>query len=233
MNEITCNVTKSTKVLIKANDPAVNLNEPLYAINWFSTKMEWVYHFYNLLASKSVVKIGGKAFFKGKITKTILDEKNKARDLILIIYYPGGNNFKALMESTYFKVVSIFRMLSVKKFSFGFTQKQLVSDSLLTNNLAYVVHHFKAPEVTSSFFSQFESLLTENVKIKYAGKMVADLVTKTKDQEAESIPNVMDGIIIFESEKESDILNIIASPEYQSLIKSLGGSYIGTLNRIL
>lgn len=233
MNEIACNITNSTKVLIKAKSSAVDLNEPLYAVNWFSTKMEWAYHFYNILASRSVTKIGGKAFFKGKVIKTILDENSTARELILIIQYPGGNKFKALMESTYFKVVSVFRMLSVKKFSFGFTQKQLVSDSALTNNLAHAVHHFKAANITPSFFSQFEALLTENVQIKYAGKMVADLVTHTKGKEADPVPNIMDGIVIFESEKESNILDIITSPKYQSLIKTLDGSYIGTLNRIL
>ena len=233
MNEITCNVTKSTKVLIKAKAPDVDLNEPLYAINWFSTKIEWMYHLYNMLASKSVKKIGGKAFFKGKITQTILDEKNKVRDLILIIQYPNGNGFKALMESTYFKIVSLFRMVAVKKFSFGFTQKQIVSESSLKNKLAYVIHHFEKTTLEASLFSEFENLLTDNVNIKYAGKMVAELVTQTKNKEDEHIPNIMDGVIIFESEKESDILDIIASPEYQSLIKTLNGSYVGTLNRIL
>lgn len=233
MNEITCNVTKSTKVLIKAKAPEVDLNEPLYAINWFSTKLEWMYHLYNMLASKSVKKIGGKAFFKGKVTQTILDEKNKARELILIIKYPGGKGFKALMENTYFKIVSLFRMAAVKNFSFGFTQKQIASESSLKDSLAYAIHHFEVAAITPSFFSQFEKLLKNNVKIKYAGKMVAELVTKTKGKEDEHVPNIMDGVVIFESEKEKDILDIIASPEYQSLIKTLEGSYIGTLNRIL
>lgn len=233
MNEIQCDVTKSTKVLIKANTPATNLSEPLYAINWFSTKVEWMYHLYNFLASKSVLKIGGRAFFKGKITKTILDESKATRELILIVYYPSGNNFKALMESTYFKIVSLFRMLSVKDFSFGFTEKQLASTSTLENNLAYVIHHFKTSTIDESFFSQFESLLGASIKITYAGKMVAGLVTETKNKETEHIPNLMDGVVIFESEEESDILNLITSPKYKSLIKTLDSSYIGTLKRIL
>lgn len=233
MKEIRCNITKKTKVLIKANAPDVNLNEPLYAINWFATKMEWMYHLYNFLASKSVVKIGGEAFFKGKITQTILDEANNARELILIIKYPGGKSFKALLESTYFKLVSVFRMLSVKKFSFGFTQQQYVSNSNLNEDLAYVMHHFKASNIDASFYTQFENLLSTTVKIKYAGKMVADLVTKSRGKEDEEIPNIMDGIIIFESENESDILKLITSTAYQSLIKTLEASFIGTLQRIL
>lgn len=233
MNEIKCDVTKSTKVLIKAKAKAVDLNEPLYAINWFSTKTEWVYHFYNFLASRSVLKIGGKAFFKGKIEKTILDENNASRELILIVYYPSGNNFKHLMESTYFKLVSVFRMLSVKKFSFGFTQKQIASESNLEDHLAYVVHHFKTSIIEPSFFNQFEVLLKGNIKITYAGKMIASLITKTENKEEERVPNLMDGIVIFESGDESEILRMIASEEYQSLIKELDTSYIGTLKRTL
>lgn len=233
MNEIQCDITKSTKVLIKANTPTVKLNEPLYAINWFSTRMEWLYHLYNFLALKSVLKIGGKAFFKGKITKTILDESFAERELILIVYYPSGNNFKALMEGTYFKIVSLFRMLSVKEFSFGFTQKQLSSSSTLESNLNYVIHHFKTASIDDSFFTQFETLLSANIKITYAGKMVAGLVTETINKETEYIPNLMDGVIIFESEEETDILDLIVSPEYKSLINTLDTSYIGTLKRIL
>ena len=63
--------------------------------------------------------------------------------------------------------------------------------------------------------------------------MVAGLVTETTNKEKEYIPNLMDGVIIFESEEESNILNLVASPEYKTLIKTLDTSYIGTLKRIL
>jgi len=68
MNEIKCEITKSTNVYIKAKTPSVDLNEPLYAINWFSTKLEWMYHLYNFLASKSLKKV----FSKEKSPKLFL-----------------------------------------------------------------------------------------------------------------------------------------------------------------
>jgi len=73
MNEIKCEITKSTNVYIKAKTPSVDLNEPLYAINWFSTKLEWMYHLYNFLASKSLKKVvEAKDFLKEKSPKLFL-----------------------------------------------------------------------------------------------------------------------------------------------------------------
>ena len=88
--EIRGKVTSKIDVVIRATREEINLEEPFYAINWFSTKVEWLYHFYNFLAIRSVKKIGGIAFFKAKVTETIVDDADARRDLILIVHYPGG-----------------------------------------------------------------------------------------------------------------------------------------------
>ena len=231
MNEIKCEVTKSVNVFIKTKDANANLDTPLYAINWFSAKFAWLYHLYNFLANKSLTKIGGKGFFKGEITKTILDENKSRRDLILIVRYPNGNSFKALMEDTYFKIVSLLRMAAVKDFSFGFTQKQTKSTSTLGEELKYVVHHFKT--TNQADYPDFDKFLTDEVTIKYSGKMIAALITKQKNKPAEKVPNIMDGIVIYESKSEEIILNMIAKNEYQKIVKSLDSSFIGTVKRVL
>ena len=38
--EISAKVTNKLEVLVRANQPGINLEEPLYAVNWFSTKRE-------------------------------------------------------------------------------------------------------------------------------------------------------------------------------------------------
>jgi len=230
MNEIKCEVTKSINVFIKAKNADVNLNEPLYAVNWFSTKVTWIYHLYNILAKKSLTKIGGEGFFKGEIKKTILDEAQGKRDLILIVRYPSANSFKGLMQNTYFKIVSLLRMVAVKEFSFGFTNKQSGNDSSLNEGLCYVVHHFKTNKET--IYTRFNESLTNGVSIKYSGKMAAELYSK-KEEEITEVPNIMDGIVIYESKSEEPILNMIEGKQYQEIIKTLDSSYIGTVNRIL
>jgi len=233
-NEMVGNVTGKMKAIIRANHESTDLNTTFYAINWFSTKIEWMYHFYNFLATRSVLKVGAKPFFKGKVSKTFLDENDTGRELILIVKYPGGQNFIKLMEDTYFKLVSIFRILSVKNFTFGFTKKEsLDNNSFLEDRLSYAIHHFKMVDIDQSFFEKFNQLVNHNIQIKYAGFMVAQLYSQKVPAPAEAIPNLMDGLVIFEAQSEELIQEMFNSEVYQNLIKELDSSYIGFLDRIL
>ena len=63
--------------------------------------------------------------------------------------------------------------------------------------------------------------------------MIAELENRTKGKEDEKVPNIMDGIVIYESTSEEIILNMIAQNEYQTIVKGLDSSFIGTVNRIL
>ena len=233
-NEIIADVTKQIKAIIRANDKDIDLNAPFYAINWFSTKIEWMYHFYNFLATRSVLKIGAKPFFKGHITSTYLDEKNTERQLILIVKYPGGQQFKQLMEDTWFKIVSIFRILSVKQFTFAFTKKiSSENTSELSQNFSYAVHHFKTNEEIEVIFSKLTASKDNSISIKYAGGAIAQLYSQQIPKTAEAIPILMDGIVIFEATSEIALKEMFDSLDYQQFISSLDSSYIGFLKRIL
>lgn len=232
--EIKAKITSKIDVLIRATEPNVNLEEPFYAINWFSTKREWMYHFYNFLAVGSVRKIGGKAFFKGKATETILDDTKKGRrDLILIIRYPSGLNFKSLMESTYFKMVSIFRVMSVSRFTFAFTHKiEADADSKLKDGLHYAIHYFKSAENAKEGLKTIQGFLPNDISIKYAGHTIATLNSQEKDKPIEPIPNLMDGLYIFQSSDETSLRTLFASDAYQDFLARFQSSHISLLNRI-
>lgn len=234
MTELRAKITNSIEIIIRARNKVEDLNQPLYAVNWFATKAEWLYHFYNFLAKRSVVKIGGKALFKGKITETILDEYNGDRDLLLLVKYPSGQQFKTLFESLYFKLVSLLRVLAVKNFTFGLTHKQTFNEeSKLEDNLNYVLHHFKVKAIHQELFLELDALINDKVTIKYAGKMVAQLFMKKKGEPEEAVESIMDGLIILESESKEELSNLIRSHAYQKLIEGLDASYIGFLKRIL
>ena len=231
--EIRAKVTSKVEVIIRTNQPNVNLDEPFYAINWFSTKTEWIYHLYNALAGRSVRKIGGLAFFKGKVTETILDDLKTRRDLLLIVRYPGGQNFKQLMESTYFKMVSIFRVLSVSKFTFGFTHPlERVNDSKKEDGLHYAIHHFKSNKNKMEVLETLQQILPKNISIKYAGHVIATLNSQEKNKPIHQIPNLMDGLYIFQSTDKESLRNFFSTENYKTFLETLESSHISLLNRI-
>lgn len=231
--EIRGKVTNTIDVLIRANAEGVNLNTSFFAINWFSTKLEWMYHFYNFLATRSVLKVGGKPFFKAKVSETIIDTSNSRRDMLLIVRYPNGQNFKSLMQSTYFKMVSVFRILAVSDFTFGFTQKLAADDtSKKSDGLHYALHHFRSDNNTKEILQQIQQLLPASISTKYKGQMIANLYSHKKNNDPEQIPNLMDAIVVFQSQSEQELRSLLTSAAYQEILEMTPTNHISFLNRI-
>ena len=127
------NVTRKMRIRISGDEEV--LHNPLFAINWFDTRVALVYHFYNLLAAPRVFKIGGKALFKGEYRETIYGNPDMQRKFLLIVNYPSANHFLDLVSDKVFQVFSVFRMAAVKRFSFVLDQRHH-GEQLLTNRLS-------------------------------------------------------------------------------------------------
>ena len=69
-------ITGKMRVRISGDEEV--LRNPLFAINWFDTRVALVYHFYNLIAAPRVFKVGGKALFKGQYQETIYGNPDMA-----------------------------------------------------------------------------------------------------------------------------------------------------------
>ena len=140
MQTISANITSSTDVIIRSEFEEHSLDKQLIAVNWFDTRIEWLYHLYNYLASRSVLKVGGRPLFKAKTVNDIRSNNGK-RSIMLIVQYPDGTAFKQLLESTYFKIVSLLRMRAVKSFTFSFTHA-VVKPDFKRKFAHYIIHHF-------------------------------------------------------------------------------------------
>ena len=227
-------VTKNISVLLKSTREEKALNKPLYAINWFSTKVAWMYHFYNFLALPRVKSIGGKVFFKGKIYQSLHGEESDSRNLLLIVRYPSGKKFITLMKDFLFKAVSIFRILSVKDFSFGFTKKLFPFDNKTTldKTQKYAIHHFKTKNFEEVDIIELQKILDDiDVELHYAGLINAKLYSQEKDKAQEQIPCLMDGILLFRSETLYCINRLFDSKAYQQFMAQFDSSYIGLVKR--
>ena len=143
------NITRKTRIRISGEEEVIQ--NPLFAINWFDTRVALVYHFYNLIAAPRVFKVGGKALFKGEYQETIYGNPDMKRKFLLIVNYPSANRFLDLVSDKVFQVFSVFRIAAVKSFSFVLHQRhdgeQLLTDRLPNANKkdAYAVVHLSQP----------------------------------------------------------------------------------------
>lgn len=226
-------INNKTSVYIKSTDNGVPLTAPVYAINWFDTKRLWLYNIYNMLAKGSVIKVGGKPFFKGYITDVLLGDESGRRDVLLIVNYQSARHFMRMLESTWFKLISIVRLVSVEKFNFGFTRRTDSGTVSADNdkNKVYAIHHYRAAE---DLTARLEALVeAENAEVYYAGRISALLYSGDSLQAKQQVPCLMNGVLILRADKREQIEHLINSDAYQAVVAQTESSFIATLDRTL
>jgi hypothetical protein len=225
-------ITRKISVYIQSLDPSVPLTEPVYAINWFNTKRLWLYNFYNLLAAVSVKNVGGKLFFKGSVEEVLVGHDSQRRDVLLIVHYPGPRHFLTLLESTYFKLVSIFRLISVKKFTFGFMQRTDSRTVTADNNKGkvYAIHHYQAEKGITDMLEKI--IQKHSGEVYFAGQISSLLYSRDNQKPEEQVPCLMTGLLLFRADTREQIDDLINNSDYQVIVQQTTSSFIATLERI-
>lgn len=221
------------RVYINKTDDGLRFDEPVYAINLFDTNARLVYDFYNLLAVRSVKAVGGAPYFKGRLKKILYGEELHRRDVLLVVRYPSLNYFKTMLESPFFLMVSLLRLLAVRNFTFGFTKRRNDGPDLAPRVLtaAYAVHHFKGH---GGVTEEIENLCEgSNVKQLHAGAMGAFLSTGNVETMGDQVPCLMDAIVILKSDNQESLEKFIRSESYQAVIEQTASSFIGIYERVL
>ena len=147
---ITANIMAKLKVHITALYPDFKQQQPVYALNWFDTRWLWLYNLYNLLAAGSVLNVNGFPLFKARVQNTLYGEPKARRDVLLIVRYPSIEQFKSMLQSRYFQLVSMIRGAAVKNFTFAFSTRTDASNVQETKQIqrisqsnAYAIHHYQ------------------------------------------------------------------------------------------
>jgi len=229
---IQAKITNNISVFIQSVDQKFSLNQPVYAINWFNTRMLWLYNFYNLLAAISVNKVGGKPFFKGRVKKTLYGSDEFRRDILLIVNYPGANSFKNMLENTYFKIVSLLRMLAVKEFTFGFSRRTDLRNNKVSpcDNGAYAIVHYRG----ESNIDKKISLITVKmgIDICFSGRITSLLFSGNESEVKEQVPCLMEGVFVLKADTNLQLEKALSTDEFQTIIQQTISSFVATLERI-
>ena len=240
-NKIERKITGSISAMI--NGQLDEIESPLFAINWFDTKIAAVYHFYNWLAAGRVFKIGGKVFFKGKNQQTISGNKTLARKFLLIVNYPSGHAFLDLASDKIFQVMSVFRILAVKQFSFVL-QKRIGEPQFLTEKVPkregpakpYALLHFSGVEKSQmqSAKQQLTQIATANdCDLMFYGYESGRVSTSKADTEPSPVEYITPATAVFSATAKPELLKLFESAEFQNFAKQFDDHYAALLERTM
>lgn len=231
-NQISVNLGAKNRATITSTDKEWPLSNPVYAINWFDTKSLPLYNLYNRLASRSVRAVDGRPHFKGKVTRVLYGDDEDRRDVLLIVNYPSPQCFLNMLTSTYFMIVSILRMLAVKRFTFGFTRSR--SDSATEKDprfeQAYLVHLYRGDNISEEVLA---ISTRAGARVLYNGTLSARVSTGSAGAKKQNIQCLMDGIVVLQAKDSSVFDKMAMSEEYQSVVQKTDSSFVAHIDRLI
>jgi len=211
----------------------IGWTEGVHALNWFNTRSKHLYNFYNLVAGRSVAKVGGVPIFKGQLIKQLIGSEQDCRTLLLVVNYPSPVHFQTMLENTYFKVVSLLRAIAVKQFTFCLSKVAADINRVPVENDSwfYAVHHFRGNE---HVITQAQSVTTgSKVECVFASVKSHQLKSVNSKDESVPVPDIMDGILLFRANAASDLEDMVQSASYQSLVEQTDSSFVGLFERLM
>ena len=220
-------------VSIKRLDSNISWEQSVYAINWFDAWQLQLYNFYNLLAGRSVSKVGGVPLFKGRLLSKLYGSDEDQRQILLLVRYPAPDNFRRMVANPFFKVVSLLRMIAVRKFTFCLSHV-LIEENIpkqLNAEDVYGVHHFRGDTEMATLIG--DSLHQHGIDVIFSSIKTHELFTVTGNESPIAVPALMDGIVLFKCKDEISVKNIITSNAYQNILQQSESSFVGTFKRIM
>ncbi len=203
---------------------------PVYAINWFNPRSLWLYNFYNFLAARSVTAVGGRAIFKGVVTKSLSETKGAGRRVLLIVRYPSVDAFAGMLTSSYFQIVSLLRLLAVKDFSFCFTEGILHDQGVSDGQSTYGVLLLRGAWETFEFRQTLLSCRQHD--IVFAGRAVAHLAIGDGET-SEPITCPLDQIVVVKAAAREAIEQQWDEAEYRVMSDGHDPVFAGLIDRLI
>lgn len=240
---------KSDKILTKTISSGIqasvisatadaNLNNTLWAVNWFDLRRSWMYALYNKLAYSHVKKNGGLPVFKGSLTQSILDNERLRRDMLLIVSYPQAASFLQMISYKVFQIKGWLRSSAVRHFQFGFMHRLYPSRNdeavagAYKGNLKYLVHVCEGADIKD--FSPLVALAeTFDIYPHFIGSKSAIFGLQKKQSGLKTLDFMLSHTLVFSGFDRDTLEDFVATDFYQDFFSGSKQNYTGLYHRII
>ena len=222
------------KISVSLEGENVQAGSPLFAINWFDTRVAALYHFYNTMAASRVFRIGGKVFMKAKVGRQLAGDSEMKRQFLLIVNYPSPEAFLNLVGDPVFQVISLLRTTAVKRFSFclnkRFEEPQLLEtrfqDHDLTKKYAVLIFKGELGENLKAFAKD------QTIELLFSSER-ALTVAVTKGEAVEREAPITEKVFLFRSDDEESLETFFSAPEFLEASRSWESLFVSHIHPIL
>ena len=195
----------NTTIAVSPTESTSDLNDKLWAINWFNMKWSWLHWMYMSLTKGQIRGNDGALYFKGSLMEKLEGSRELDRDSLLIVQYPHARGFLDTVSNFYYAAKTVLRRYAVRQFSFGFTRRVDFQpykglDGKFSGNSYYLVHVLKADSQHMKHLKQdIQHFGNDEVNLFFAGIKTAQVGRGRRGGAIAKSPFLMDGIILWES----------------------------------
>ena len=240
VNRKTTSINKHTTVAITGTNDQTDLNNPIWAINWFNLKRPRLYTLYNILVFPHLKKVGGRAHFKGYIKEKLEGNSDFDRQMLLIVTYPTASAFLQMVSNKLFMLKSILRLKSVSRFIFGFSKR--IGDQpappekparYIGKNF-YMAHLFQGDQVSEDDLLLLKPLFSQYNLVNYfSGLKTATLSRINKDGSEQIQPFFVDGLFVLEGSEKASFDMLLKDPIYEAFKSKCAENNVYWVKRVI
>lgn len=233
---ITQKITNNLTASVISADRRTDLEQQLWAINWFDLRRKWMYELYNRLAFGHVIKIEGVPIFKGQLKKSLIDSERLRRDILLIVRYPKSTAFLRMISSKLFQLKGLLRTYSVRHFQFGFMQCEYPNQDNQANStsyrgkLKYLVHTYEGGR-TIDFQSLIDFATSQEVFPHFVGYKSAMLGLQKDGSGLKTLDFMLSHVLVFSGFDDETLEAFVQSGPYQDFLNENANNFIGLYDR--
>ena len=239
MKETARQILRNTRVVLTGTTQT-DLETPLFAINWFDTRVAWIYHLYNRLAAVRVHRIGGKVFFKGRVSEQVGGNPDLGRSYLLIVNYPSAERFLDLAADRVFQALSVLRISAVQNFSFVLNRR-IGGTQLLESNTQpwdkkehYALLIFKNESEDEGLSTALEAMATAaGITTHFSSRKCVSVATESREGEHSPASYVTDRVVLFSSDSKQALASFLSSPELENFLEETEEFFSAHIDRIL
>lgn len=238
-NLLTKKITDKVEASVVAAKSGADLEQPIWAINWFDLKSSWMYNLYTKLSIGDVRFAGGEPLFKATRIAHLRGNEGLGRMVLVIVKYPSGTAFLDLLSSAMFQIKSVLRRKAVRNFTFGFEEamddclKPQRGEEEASRKLLYLVHHFEGENGQAIIDVLRKNAVGHDIFFQFHGKRKALLGMSRGDRKMKTLPFITDNTLIWAAFENSQLEEFVETELYQKLLAVTANNYLGVFKREL
>lgn len=240
MNRQTVAINKKTSVAITGKNDQIDLNSPVWAINWFNLKRPKLYTLYNLLVFSHLKNVGGQAHFKGYIKGKLEGATDFDRQMLLIVKYPTAGAFLKMVSNKIFLLKSVLRLKSVSQFIFGFTQRigdhpaPPIKPARYIGKNYYLAHLFQGESISEDEIKLLSPVFSQYNLVNYFSGLKAATISRTDQGGKKQVqPFFVDGLLLLEASEKTSFEMLLKDPVYKGFKDKCSENNLYMVKRII